>query len=256
MLAFRISKIRVPNATTAPFDFDRLTVSDVSRFFGRRCALSHVSLACKAGEIFGLLGPNGAGKSTLLAVTATVIQPSSGEVRYGEYTAREAGAALRGQLGLLAHDLQLYPELTARENLEFFAGLYGLSGPRACAQAALERAGLAARADDLVLGFSRGMRQRVALERALLHEPRLLLLDEPFTGLDEASARALSNRLRQLRAGGRIVVLATHDLEAADGLVDRAVILRDGRVVSIAESSGSWRERYQRGLHGRGERGE
>ena len=207
----------MPHATTGLFDFDRLTVSDVSRFFGRRRALSHVSLACKAGEIVGLLGPNAAGKSTLLAVAATAIQPSSGEVRYGEHTAREAGAALRGRLGLLAHELQLYPELTARENLEFFAGLYGLSDSRACVQAALERAGLAARADDLLLGFSRGMRQRVALERALLHEPRLVLLDEPFTGLDEASSRALASRLRQLRAGGRIVLLATHDLEAADG---------------------------------------
>ena len=238
----------MPDATTGPFDFDRLTVSDVSRFFGRRRALSHVSLACKAGEIVGLLGPNAAGKSTLLAVAATVIQPSSGEVRYGRHTAREAGAALRGRLGLLAHDLQLYPELTARENLEFFAGLYGLSDSRVCAQAALERADLVARGDDLVLGFSRGMRQRVALERALLHEPRLVLLDEPFTGLDEASSRALANRLRQLRAGGRIVLLATHDLEAADGLVDRAVILRDGRVMSMVDSSDSLRERYQRGI--------
>ena len=238
----------MPHATTGLFDFDRLTVSDVSRFFGRRRALSHVSLACKAGEIVGLLGPNAAGKSTLLAVAATAIQPSSGEVRYGEHTAREAGAALRGRLGLLAHELQLYPELTARENLEFFAGLYGLSDSRACVQAALERAGLAARADDLLLGFSRGMRQRVALERALLHEPRLVLLDEPFTGLDEASSRALASRLRQLRAGGRIVLLATHDLEAADGLVDRAVILRDGRVMSIVNSSDSLRERYQRGM--------
>ena len=238
----------MPHATTGLFDFDRLIVSDVSRFFGRRRALSHVSLACKAGEIVGLLGPNAAGKSTLLAVAATAIQPSSGEVRYGEHTAREAGAALRGRLGLLAHELQLYPELTARENLEFFAGLYGLSDSRACVQAALERAGLAARADDLLLGFSRGMRQRVALERALLHEPRLVLLDEPFTGLDEASSRALASRLRQLRAGGRIVLLATHDLEAADGLVDRAVILRDGRVMSIVNSSDSLRERYQRGM--------
>ena len=240
------------NATTVPFDFDRLTVSDVSRFFGRRRALSHVSLACKTGEIVGLLGPNGAGKSTLLAVAATILQPSSGTVRYGAHTAREAGAALRGQVGLLAHDLQLYPELTARENLQFFAGLYGVSDPRVCADLALERAGLTTRGDDLVLGFSRGMRQRVALERALLHEPRLVLLDEPFTGLDEASRRALSNRLRELRTEGRIILLATHDFEAADGLVDRAMILQDGRVLPFGEPSSSLRERYHRGMLGRG----
>ena len=242
----------MPNATTVPFDFDRLTVSDVSRFFGRRRALSHVSLACKTGEIVGLLGPNGAGKSTLLAVAATILQPSSGTVRYGAHTAREAGAALRGQVGLLAHDLQLYPELTARENLQFFAGLYGVSDPRVCADLALERAGLTTRGDDLVLGFSRGMRQRVALERALLHEPRLVLLDEPFTGLDEASRRALSNRLRELRTEGRIILLATHDFEAADGLVDRAMILQDGRVLPFGEPSSSLRERYHRGMLGRG----
>ena len=209
-----------------------------------------MSLACKAGEIVGLLGPNGAGKSTLLAVAATILQPSSGTVRYGAHTAREAGAALRAQVGLLAHDLQLYPELTARENLRFFAGLYGVSDPRVCADRALERAGLAARGDDLVLGFSRGMRQRVALERALLHEPRLLLLDEPFTGLDEASRRALSNRLRELRTEGRIILLATHDFEAADGLVDRAMVLQDGRVLPLGESSTSLRDRYHRGMLG------
>ncbi len=242
----------MPNATTVPFDFDHLTVSDVSRFFGRRRALSHVSLACKASEIVGLLGPNGSGKSTLLAVAATILQPSSGTVRYGAHTAREAGAALRGQVGLLAHDLQLYAELTARENLQFFAGLYGVSDPRVCADRALERAGLATRGDDLVLGFSRGMRQRVALERALLHEPRLVLLDEPFTGLDEASRLALSNRLRELRTDGRMILLATHDFEAADGLVDRAVMLQDGRVLPLGEPSTSLRDRYHKGMLGKG----
>ncbi len=127
-----------------------------------------------------------------------------------------------------------------------------MSDPRVCADRALERAGLATRGDDLVLGFSRGMRQRVALERALLHEPRLVLLDEPFTGLDEASRRALSNRLRDLRAQGRIILLATHDFEVADGLVDRAIILQDGRVLPFGEPSTSLRDRYQRGMLGRG----
>ena len=224
----------MPGTSIDIFDFDRLILSDVSRFFGRRRALSHVSLVCRAGEIIRLLGPNAAGKSTLLAVAATVIQPSSGEVRYGEYSANEGGSALRGRLGFLSHDLQLYPELTARENLEFFARLYGLSDSRRCAHAALERAALVARGDDLVLSFSRGMRQRVALERALLHEPRLVLLDEPFTGLDQSSSRALRDRLCRLRVDGRIVLLATHDLDVTKGFVDRTVNLMDGRVMSIA----------------------
>jgi ABC-type multidrug transport system ATPase subunit len=168
-------------------------------------------------------------------------------VRYGDRTAREAGAALRAQVGFLSHDLQLYPELSARENLEFFAGLYGLDRPAERVVEALSSAGLADRADDVVEGFSRGMRQRLALERALLHSPRLVLFDEPFTGLDEAACEALVTRLRALRAARRIIVLATHDLDAVDGLLDRAVLLRKGRLSEL-ESQGSLRERYRAAL--------
>jgi ABC-type multidrug transport system ATPase subunit len=227
------------------FDFDEVDIRDVSRFYGRRRALSHVSLVCRRQEVLGLLGPNGAGKSTLLSILATLITPSAGEVRYGVDRAREAGAGLRARLGLLAHDLHLYPELTARENLDFFARLYGLADVRARVERALTRAGLQERGDDLVTGFSRGMRQRLALERALLHEPRLLLLDEPFTGLDDASGAALVARLKELRAEGRIVVVATHDLDVAEGLLDRAAVLHDGRLVAIDESHGPLRERYR-----------
>ena len=228
-------------------DFEQVTVSNVSRHYGRRRALSHVTLTCSAGQIIGLLGPNGAGKSTLLGLLATLTEPSTGEVRYGARTAREAGAALRAQVGFLSHDLQLYPELSARENLEFFAGLYGLDRPPERAVEALTSAGLLDRADDVVEGFSRGMRQRLALERALLHAPRLVLFDEPFTGLDQASCGALVTRVRGLRAARRIVVLATHDLDVADGLLDRAVILLGGRMRELGPG-GTLRERYRVGL--------
>ena len=227
------------------FDFDEVDIRDVSRYYGRRRALSHVSLVCRRHEVLGLLGPNGAGKSTLLSILATLITPSAGEVRYGVHHARQAGAALRARLGLLAHDLHLYPELTARENLDFFARLYGLPDVPGRVGRALEQAGLEDRGDDLVTSFSRGMRQRLALERALLHEPRLLLLDEPFTGLDDTSAAALVARLRQLRADGRIIVVATHDLDVAEGLLDRAAVLRDGRLLAIDEAQGPLRERYR-----------
>jgi ABC-type multidrug transport system ATPase subunit len=227
------------------FDFDEVDIRDVSRYYGRRRALSHVSLVCRRHEVLGLLGPNGAGKSTLLSILATLITPSAGEVRYGVHHARQAGAALRACLGLLAHDLHLYPELTARENLDFFARLYGLPDVPGRVGRALEQAGLEDRGDDLVTSFSRGMRQRLALERALLHEPRLLLLDEPFTGLDDTSAAALVARLRQLRADGRIIVVATHDLDVAEGLLDRAAVLRDGRLLAIDEAQGPLRERYR-----------
>jgi heme exporter protein A len=227
-----------------PLDFDAVTVRDVSRAFGRRRALHKVSFSAARSEIVGVLGPNGAGKSTLLGVLSTLLRPTSGSVAYGDAVNTDAGA-LRARIGILGHDLFLYPELSARENLLFFAGLYGVADARRRTEAALITAGLDARSDDPVSTFSRGMRQRLALERALVHDPRLVLLDEPFTGLDDASASAFVERLRGLREQGRIVVLATHDLDLADGLLDHAVFLRDGRVVHAVARPEHLRATYQ-----------
>ncbi|MGQ0737102.1 MAG: heme ABC exporter ATP-binding protein CcmA [Acidobacteriota bacterium] len=226
-------------------DFTDVAVSDLGRHFGRRKALSQISFACHAGELIGLLGPNGAGKSTLLAVLATLLTPSTGRVAYGGFTATAAGAGLRARIGLLGHDVFLYPELTARENLLFFARLYGLGDARPRVEASLASAGLVDRADDVVSGFSRGMRQRLALERALVHEPRLVLLDEPFTGLDQASAELLTARLRALQTAGCLVILATHDLDAAEGLFTRVIFLRQGRMLRSEEGGERLRGRYQ-----------
>ena len=225
-------------------DFTSLSFADVSRSYGRRWALSRVSLRCEAGEIVGILGPNGAGKSTLLAIAAGLLSPSTGRVRYGDLDARP-GAPLRQCIGLVGHDLYLYPELTAAENLTFYARLHGIDDVGARVDRALERAQLTARRDDQVLGFSRGMRQRLTLERALLHGPRLVLLDEPFTGLDDASALSLVARLEDLRARGCIVLIATHDLEIVDGLLTRAVMLREGKLAALPPLGGSLRERYR-----------
>jgi ABC-type multidrug transport system ATPase subunit len=225
-------------------DFDEVSVEDVSRHFGRRRAVSRMTFRATRGMILGLLGPNGAGKSTLLAMLATVLRPSSGTIRYGRLNP-SAGPALRSCIGVLGHDLFLYPELTARENLAFFAGLYGIATSDARARAALERAGLDTRRDDPVASFSRGMRQRVALERALIHDPRLALLDEPFTGLDDASTGALLGRLKALRESGAIVILATHDLDLAEGLLDQALFLRDGRIVETMSAPGALRSTYR-----------
>jgi heme ABC exporter ATP-binding subunit CcmA len=227
-------------------DFDSLTFEDVTRNFGRRRAVNRVSFTCAAGEILGLLGPNGAGKSTLLSIAATLLAPTSGTVRYGGRDRASAGPALRQRIGLLAHDLYLYPELTAAENLRFFARLYGIAEVDRTVADGLARAGLLGRADDPVAGFSRGMRQRLAIERALVHAPRLALLDEPFTGLDDAALQALKERLAALRAAGAIVILTTHDLEAIDGFVDRTVVLRGGRLIPLDEGPGPLRERYRR----------
>ena len=215
-----------------PVDFTALRLTDVSRTFGRRRALNRVSLTAQAGTITALLGHNGAGKSTLRSMAATLLQPTSGTVRYGDLDADRGGAALRARIGMLGHDLYLYAELTAAENLRFFARVYNLDGIERRVDAALERAGLTARRDDIVSGFSRGMRQRLALERALIHEPRLLLLDEPFTGLDEAAREALRARLRSAREAGAIVILTTHDTAAIENLTDNAVTLVDGRLAA------------------------
>jgi heme exporter protein A len=230
--------------TEAALDFESVRAIEVSRHFGRRRALSKINLTLAAGDIVGLLGPNGAGKSTLISVIATLGRPTSGEVRYGDRSADELGPALRRRLGLLAHELFLYPELTARQNLSFFAELYGLDRA-AVVEPALERAGLAERADDEVTGFSRGMRQRLALERALLHQPRLVLFDEPFTGLDDRAVGIVSDRLRALAASGAIVVVATHDLDMADGLVTRIALVRDGKLLADEPAAGGLRARYR-----------
>jgi ABC-type multidrug transport system ATPase subunit len=230
-------------------DFLELSIRELSRNFGRRRALSRVSLDCRAGEIVGLLGPNGAGKSTLLAIVSTLAAPSSGEVLYGGRTAKQIGAPVRSRIGVLSHDLHLYSELTARENLEFFGRLYGVANAPTAALEALQRARLDDRAGDIVAGFSRGMRQRLALERALLHNPRLLLLDEPFTGLDDASTVALIARFRELRAAGCIMLVATHDLDIGEAVLDRAVILHDGRLIASEPDVRGLRKRYQDRLH-------
>jgi heme ABC exporter ATP-binding subunit CcmA len=226
-------------------DFTSLTFVEVSRHFGRRRVLSQISFRCEAGELVAVLGPNGAGKSTLLSIAATLLDPSAGQLHYGEHTTRTAGAALRGRIGLLGHDLYVYPELSAAENLLFFGRIYRLPDVERRVSEALDRAELARR-DDPVSRFSRGMRQRLALERALLHDPRLVLLDEPFTGLDDSASASLVTRLRALCTRGCIVLVTTHDLETIEPLVDRAMLLQEGRLLSIEPGPGSLRDRYRR----------
>ena len=227
-------------------DFSSLTFADVTLDFRRRRALNRVSVTFNAGEIVAVLGPNGAGKTTLLFVAATLLGPSSGDVRFGKWARGDAGGALRGRIGLVGHDLYLYPDLSAAENLRFFARLYGVPDVEPRVSAALRQGGLEERAAESIGAYSRGMRQRLAIERALLHDPKLVLLDEPFTGLDEPSADALEARLRGLREDGRIVIVTTHDIEAVEGLADRAVLLKQGRLTSIEPGPGSLRERYRR----------
>jgi heme exporter protein A len=205
-----------------------------------------VSCSFATGEIVAVLGPNGAGKTTLLLVAATLLTPASGAVSYDERAPADWGADLRSRIGLVGHDLYVYPDLSAADNLRFFARLYRVSDVQARVRDALQEAGLDGREAEPVAAYSRGMRQRLAIERALIHDPRLVLLDEPFTGLDEASADALKRKLRRLRERGRIVVVTTHDVEAVEGLADRALLLKGGRLAPLEAGTGTLRERYRR----------
>jgi heme exporter protein A len=233
-------------------DFDAVEVCGVSRHFGRRRALAQIDLTFDRGRIVGLFGPNGAGKSTLIGILSTLVRPTLGRVLYGSRTAAEAGDELRMRIGLLGHDLFLYGDLTARENLEFFGRLYGVPDLERRIDVALSEARLEDRAHDRVGRFSRGLRQRLALERALLHDPRLVLLDEPFTGLDDASTWLLVARLKALRDAGAIVVMATHDFDSADGVIDRGVCLLAGRARELPGGPAPLRERYRQAIAGAG----
>lgn len=224
-------------------DFESVTFAEVTVDFGRRRALNRISATFRAGEVVAALGPNGAGKTTLLLVAATLLRPTSGNVRFDNWPRDTAG--VRQRIGVVGHDLYVYSDLSAEENLRFFARLYQVGQIEERVQAALARAGLTERAGEAIGAYSRGMRQRVAIERALIHDPRLVLLDEPFTGLDEMSCETLKKRLKSLREQGCIVLITTHDIEAVEGLADRAVLLSSGRLSAIEAGPGTLRERYR-----------
>jgi heme exporter protein A len=205
-----------------------IEVRGVQRIFGRQRALAGIDLTLRAGEATALLGPNGAGKSTLVGILATLMVPSSGEVRYrGE----RADEQVRRAIGVIAHESLCYGDLTALENLTFFGRLYGVATPAQRAQELASRVGLSDEAARRpARTYSRGMLQRLAVARALVHSPQLLLADEPFTGLDRAGIELVSSLLAEERGRGATLLVVTHDFEAVAALVDRVVVLRRGRV--------------------------
>jgi heme exporter protein A len=210
-----------------------VTVSSLTKRFGPQRALAGVDLELRAGSMCAVLGPNGAGKSTLLGILSTLMRQTSGEVVYRAEDGAGVldGEELRRQIGVLAHSAFVYGELSGVENLLFYASLYDVADGAARAAALLAQVGLDERARHRAARtYSRGMLQRLALARAMLHDPRLLLLDEPFTGLDRAGAAALSATLAEAKRGGRIMLVITHDLEAIGGFVDHVAILRAGKL--------------------------
>ncbi len=224
-----------PFLTTAPA---ALEVADLARSFGHVRALRGISFRLAAGDALAIFGPNGAGKSTLLRIVAGLLRADRGAVRvHGRELARGDGAQRR-RFGLISHASLCYDGLSAIENLEFFGRLYGLPDPRAAGMAALERVGLSDRATTTAMTMSRGMLQRLAIARALLHDPEIVLLDEPFTGLDQRAAASLREELSRLREGRRTLVLVTHNIEEGLEIATHVAVQDRGRFTECGPRAG------------------
>ena len=207
---------------------DAIVLEGATKRFGTHIALHPTDLIIPRGQAVLLVGANGAGKSTLLRLVAGLCRPSAGSVKINGRDPLRTPEA-RAEIGLLSHQTLLYDQLTARENLRFFAQLYGLDDPNQRLAATLATVGLDERLDQRVGSFSRGMKQRLAIARAILHDPSILLLDEPFTGLDAKASAALHHLVRRLRQEGRTCILVTHRLDEAEGLVDRLLVIERGQ---------------------------
>ena len=212
-----------------------------------------MSFSLDQGELLVVAGPNGAGKTTLVRTLARLSRPSAGTVRLGGAEWLDAPATRQREVGLLSHSTYLYDRLTALENLEFYSRLYGLADPQARIRSALEKAGALDLADRRAGTLSRGQAQRVSIARAILHDPRLLLLDEPHAGLDPHSIRRLNDALADLRTAGRAILLTTHDLARVPESAARFLILVEGRVVDAGrrdDARNGLERRYERAVAG------
>ncbi len=208
-------------------------VAGVWKFYGAYPALREISFGVEPGACMALLGRNGAGKTTLLRILAGLSRPARGRVTV--FGAETRDRATRHSIGILGHGISLYDELSAYENLKLFASMYGLSEPKRAAMDWLERTGLDRVRDGLVREFSRGMRQRLAVARAFLHDPAVLLLDEPFTALDDRAIALLQTLLRDALADGRTIVISTHQLREALELATHVALLVRGRLAHTGE---------------------
>jgi ABC-2 type transport system ATP-binding protein len=214
---------------------DRVQFVDLARSFGDFEAVRGISLEIAAGETFGLLGPNGAGKTTTLSMLSTLLAPSRGDVLVFGASAVDDPAEVRRRVGLAPQQISLYPTLSGQENLEFFAKLHGLdpAARQRRVDQLLGLVGLAPRRNDLVHTYSGGMQRRLNLACSMVHEPRLLLLDEPTAGVDPHSRENLFEVIRQIASAGTTVVYTTHYIEEAERLCDRIAIIDEGRIAAM-----------------------
>jgi heme exporter protein A len=212
-----------------------IRIEGLVKSYGLQPVLRGLSLHVRSGEFLTLVGPNGAGKTTLLRIVASLLKPTAGQVSVGGWPLPEHASRVRRHIGLVSHHSLLYGDLTAAENLAFVARLYSLEGAEARIEAALKEVGLAARQRDPVRTFSRGMVQRLTIARATLHEPDVLLLDEPYTGLDQDATQLLDNLLRGEAERGRTILMITHDLDRGLNLCERIAILNRGKIVELFE---------------------
>jgi heme exporter protein A len=211
-------------------DFEEVSVSGLTKSYGSTLALAGVDLGFAAGTVTLIQGANGSGKSTLLWLLAMLAHPTRGEIRYGRFGFEHADA-LRGRIGFVAHQLQLYPGLSGRENLVLAAELHGIPHAEKRARELGEALALGEYWSRPVRTYSRGQAQRVSIARALLHEPRLLLLDEPATGLDTSSTESFVKLIEQEKQRRAIVIIVTHEAKLASTLADRALHMSRGRIV-------------------------
>ena len=211
-----------------------ITVKKLVKRFGLKTVLRGLDFEVQPGEFVALLGPNGAGKTTFLRVLASLSRPSLGEVRVAGFRLPNEAAAVRARLGVVSHLPLLYGDLSAEENLRFYARMYGITNYELRITEVLEMVGLDTRRRDLVRTFSRGMQQRLAIGRAVLHDPDVMLFDEPYTGLDQDASSMLDDVLKTVAAEGRTVVMTSHDLARAEELATRFDILSRGVITATS----------------------
>jgi heme exporter protein A len=212
-----------------------IEVKKLVKRFGMKAVLRGLDFTVQPGEFVALLGPNGAGKTTFLRILASLSRPSLGQVKVAGYALPAQSAAVRRRLGVVSHMPLLYGDLTADENLQFYGRMYDIPAINARISEVLDLVGLASRRRDLVRTFSRGMQQRLAIGRAVLHDPDVMLFDEPYTGLDQDASAMLDDVLKNVAAAGRTVVMTSHDLARAEDLATRFDILSRGVITASAK---------------------